>query len=121
MVRPMVNRCCSACYRGSGAIPLSLWPVHMQFTFYMSPDEELQFFEYLFSRGAYCLPRYWQTHPMPAVRTPSPFVEDRTFRLRELMIFKEALFAYETACEPRWAQFWRPGNLYTTRTHPGFE
>jgi hypothetical protein len=93
----------------------------MQVIFYMSPSEEAQFFEHLFSCGAYCLPGHWPVHPTPALRTVPEFVQDRTSRFRELMIFKEDLFACKTASKPAWAQFWRPGNVYTNQTLPGIQ
>jgi hypothetical protein len=93
----------------------------MQVTFYMSPSEEAQFFEHLFARGVYCLPAHWPVHPFPALRAVPEFIQDRTSKFRELMIFKEDVFGYETASEPGWAQFWRPGNLYTSQTLPGIQ
>jgi hypothetical protein len=93
----------------------------MQVIFYMSPAEEAQFFEHMFSRGAYCLPGHWPVHPPPVLRTVPEFIQERTSRFRELMIFKEELFAYETASQPAWAQFWRPGNVYTNEALPGIQ
>ncbi|HEU0017907.1 MAG TPA: hypothetical protein VFQ31_06065 [Methyloceanibacter sp.] len=93
----------------------------MQVVFYMTPDEEARFIAHVLAKGGYYVPQYWPTYPMPLLAEQFPSAQGKTDPMRELMIFKEALFSKAAAVSEDWRQFWSPGGKYISRTWPGFE
>jgi hypothetical protein len=87
----------------------------------MTPDEERRFVAHVFSKGGYCTPQYWPTYPMPLLTEQIPSVDGKADPMRQLMIFRDALFPQAAAVSEEWKQYWRPGGKYTGRTRPGFE
>lgn len=93
----------------------------MQLMFYMTPQDERGFIDYMLSKGCYFTPESWKSYPPPILSEDVPPASGVADDLRELMIFREDLYSKEDAVSDDWKVYWKPGRLFTMATRPGLE